>query len=113
MECLRVQRILWTDGTGEPVASHLEECDGCRAEARRMGQLRTALADLAAELPVPRPELEPALLALVERSRLGRARDLVVHPRFWRGAAWGAAAATAAAFGVLVARRIIRPDLVA
>ncbi len=113
MDCSQVRRRLWTEDGPVAVAGHIESCEGCRVEAVRARELKAVLADLRHELaPVP-AELEDALLAFAGPDRLRRARNLLVHPRFWRGAAVGAAAAATAAVGVIVARRIARPDLVA
>jgi anti-sigma-K factor RskA len=61
--------------------------------------------------------LEPAIIAAVTRTKIDRAREVVSHPKFWRGAAVGAAAAAAAATAALgiiaVRRRVTAPDLVA
>jgi anti-sigma-K factor RskA len=64
------------------------------------------------DVAFPPAHLESVLLAAIPRSRVERAREIVSHPKFWRGAAVGAAAATVAAFGLIVARRVGRPELV-
>lgn len=112
MECRRVQQLLWVDEADPPALAHVEACPSCRREARRLGELRLALVELG-EREVDVPEwLEGAILTAIARTPFDRARDLVLHPRFWRSAAVGAAAA-AAAFGLIVARRYGRPDLAA
>lgn len=113
MECSQIRRRLWAEDAPMAVAGHLETCDACRVESARARQLKAALGQLRLELAAVPPELEEALLSLAARERFGRARTLLVHPRFWRGAAVGAAAAATAAVGVIVARRLVRPDLVA
>lgn len=113
MDCTTAQRLLWMDEASGGVEAHLHACAACRTEARRLGELKLALADLR-EIHADAPEeLRDALVEVALRTRFGRARELVSHPRFWRGAAVGAAAATAAAFGLIVARRIARPDMAA
>jgi hypothetical protein len=66
---------------------------------------------------VPPDALEPAIIAAVTRNKLERAREVVSHPKFRRGAAVGAAAAAAvatAAIGIIaVRRRVAAPDMVA
>lgn len=125
--CEVVQRALWTHETDASMGSHLESCPECGTEASRAAQLRAALGSLHAELAEPPAHLYPSLLATIgganARARNAadtapvlqrwrrRAREVVVHPRF-RGAALGAAAASAAAFaGVVLARRLARPSL--
>jgi len=110
-DCMDVQRLVWADHDAPTVRAHLEECEECRAESRRARQLRVGLAGLQAAVVLPPAGLEPALLTLAERRRFDRARELVYHPTFRRGAAVGAAAAATAAFGIILARRMLRPDL--
>lgn len=108
MNCQEIQRIVWTEGPETVPSSHLEECRACREESRRAAALQTALAGMRDRFAVPPPTLEPQLLAAIERSRFGRAREIVAQPRFWRGAAVGAAAAAAAAtaaIGIIAVRR--------
>lgn len=112
MECRRAQQLLWTGSDDLRVLAHLDECSSCRSDARQLGELKLVLAELGGEEADVPDDLEAAILAAVERRRLDRARDLVSHPRVWRSAAVGAAAA-AAAFGWVVARRYVRPDLAA
>src|SRR5919108_2584698 len=116
-QCNEVERILWTDGADAVPQSHLEECRSCREEARRAADLRAALSGMKNRFAQPPVSLEPAIIAAVGRSKLDRAREVVSHPKFWRGAAVGAAAAAAAAtaaIGIIAARRrVAAPDLVA
>jgi anti-sigma factor RsiW len=107
--CQSIQRALWA---GETVTDpHLATCAECATEARRSAQLGAALASMRAEvLDVP-PHLEAALVASIPVSVAGRVRGLVRRPVVIRSAALGAAAASAAAFGVIVARRMARPGL--
>lgn len=112
MDCRWAQRLLWTDTEDPRALAHLDGCPSCRRDAQHLAELKLALAELGSEeVDVP-ADLEEAILAAVERRHLERARDLVSHPRFWRNAAVGAAAA-AAAFGLIVARRYVRPELAA
>lgn len=116
-ECREIQRVMWTDGP-EAVAqshlAHLDSCGACRAEARRAGDLLAALAGMGARMIAPPEDLEADLIAVSTKTRMGRAREVVSHPKFWRGAAVGAAAAAAAAtaaFGLIAARRAARPEV--
>ncbi len=115
--CEEIQRIVWTEGPELVPSSHLEECRACREETRRAADLKTALAGMRDRFAVPPPTLEPELMAALGRTRRVRAREIVAHPRFWRGAAVGAAAAAAAAtaaIGIIaVRRRSAATDLVA
>lgn len=112
MECRRAQQLLWMDADDPHVLAHLDHCSPCRSAGRQLAELKLALAELGAEEADVPADLEGAILAAIERRRLERALDLVSHPRFWRNAAVGAAAA-AAAFGLIVAHRHVRPDLAA
>lgn len=136
MDCRAIRQLLWAGEVDRPaVATHLDGCDRCAVESLQVKGLLTALSDLGAEVAIPPVALEPALLAIASarpagpiaevvtmpeprptlefpRAAVDRARGVVAHPRFWKGAAVGAAAATVAAFGLIVARRIVRPDLV-
>ena len=106
--CEEVQKTMWADGPEAVPAGHVETCDTCRLEARRAGDIIAALAGMRSRMAVAPTDLEPALFELASRARRGRAREVVTHPKFWRGAAVGAAAAAAAAtaaFGLIVARR--------
>ena len=112
--CEEIQRQMWTDGPDAVASPHIDTCDVCRLEARRAGDVLAALTGMRARLATPPVGLEPALLELASRARRGRAREVVTHPKFWRGAAVGAAAAAAAAtaaFGLIVARRHARPEV--
>lgn len=116
MNCQEIQRIVWMEGPDVAPQSHLDDCTSCRGEVRRAADLQAALSGMRNRLAVPPDTLEPRLIAALTRTRLDRARDIVQHPRFWRGAAVGAAAAAAAAtaaVGIIVARRRAAPDLVA
>jgi len=115
LECREVERIVWTDGPELAPASHLAECRACRDEARRAADLRAALSGMRNRFAFPPPTLEPALIAAATKTRYSRAREVVTHPRFLRGAAVGAAAAAAtAAIGLIAARRrAAATDLVA
>src|SRR5207247_7468783 len=91
--CEEVQKTMWTDGPDAVPAAHMETCDVCRLEARRAGDVLAALAGMRARMAAVPTGLEPALLELASRARRGRAREVVTHPQFWRGAAAGAAPA--------------------
>jgi predicted anti-sigma-YlaC factor YlaD len=103
-ECGEIERIVWTDGPDAALESHIHECASCREEVRRAGDMQAALRGMQMRLATPPEGLEAAIIAAVNKSRLDKARDIVSHPKFWRGAAVGAAAATAAV-GLLVASR--------
>lgn len=112
MECVDARRAVW-GGEAEraDVRTHVQGCSACAVESRRAARLAVTLAGMREDLaPVP-AGLYPALVASIPRSPADRARKLVTHPRFWRGAAVGAAAATMAAFGVVAARRMLRPGI--
>jgi hypothetical protein len=114
--CEEIQKTVWTDGPDAVPAGHIETCDVCRLEARRAGDVLAALAGMRSRLAVVPTGLESELFELASRVRRGRAREVVTHPKFWRGAAVGAAAAAAAAtaaFGLIVARRhqAARPEV--
>jgi predicted anti-sigma-YlaC factor YlaD len=116
--CQEIERIVWEEGPQSAPESHLTECRSCREEARRAADLQAALHGMQSRFAVPPAELEPALIAALQRSGpLDRAREIVQHPKFWRGAAVGAAAAAAAAtaaIGIIaVRRRSAAPDMVA
>lgn len=108
-ECSEVEQIVWTDGPEAAPQEHLVECDRCRAESRQAADLRAALSGLQTRIADVPAGLEPSIFAAISRTRLDRARDVVSHPKFWRGAAVGAGAAAAAAVGLLVARRRLAP----
>lgn len=111
--CVEIQRLLWSGEDAQPlVASHLTACGDCQVEARRAHDLSLVLVSLGNELAVVPSGLRQSIVDALPRSPVDRARDVVSHPKFWRGAAVGAAAATVAAFGFVVARRFVRPDLV-
>jgi predicted anti-sigma-YlaC factor YlaD len=116
MECREVERVIWTDGPEAASAEHLLECRTCREESRRAADLQAALTGMRNRFAVPPAELEHMIVEAVSRTRINRARDIVSHPKFWRGAAVGAAAAAGvagAAIGVLAARRRVaaRPEV--
>jgi predicted anti-sigma-YlaC factor YlaD len=120
MDCREVEHIIWTDGPEAASAEHLLECRACREESRRAADLQAALTGMRNRFALPPDELEHLILDAVSRTRLGRARDIVAditaRPKFWRGAAVGAAAAaglTGAAIGVIAARRRVaaRPEV--
>jgi hypothetical protein len=108
-ECSEIERIVWTDGPEAAPQEHIAECDRCRAETRQAADLRAALSGLQTRFADVPAGLEPAIFAAISRSRLDRARDIVTHPKFLRGAAVGAGAAAAAAVGLIVARRRLGP----
>ena len=110
LDCLDIERIIWTEGPEAAPSEHLHRCDSCRAEARRAADIKAALSGLGMRVAVPPADLEASIMAAVTRTRLDRARDIVSHPKFWRGAAVGAAAAATAAVGLLVARRLAKPE---
>jgi hypothetical protein len=105
MNCSEVERIVWTEGPDEAPHAHLVECQSCREEARRAGDLQAALVGMRNRFALPPADLEELIVAAVTRTRLAWARDIVSHPKFWRGAAVGAAAAAGVAGAVLAARR--------
>lgn len=114
--CAEIQRLVWMEGPEAAPVSHLEECRACREESRRAGDLQTALAAMRERFAVPPASLEPQLMSVLGRKRIDRAREIVQHPRFWRGAAVGAAAAAAAAtaaIGIIAARRRSAADAAA
>ena len=114
IECRDVRQLLWAGDAVPAVASiHIDSCPNCRVEARRAGQLVTILANLQHDLAVPPPELQRSLITATPRSRTERAREMLSHPKFWRGAAVGAVAASVAAVGLVVARRLARPGVAA
>jgi predicted anti-sigma-YlaC factor YlaD len=108
-QCSDVERIVWSEGPEAAPQEHLSECQACRVQSRQAGDLRAALSGLKTRLAVAPADLEPAIFAAISRTRLDRARDIVAHPKFWRGAAVGAAAAATAAVGLIVARRRLAP----
>jgi hypothetical protein len=117
-DCREIERIVWTEGPEAAPQTHIVECRTCREEVRRAGDLRAALQGLKMRLAAPPLGLDTSIIdAAHERTRLDRARDIVAHPKFWRGAAVGAAAAATAAVGLFVARRRLatrpEPELVA
>ena len=105
MDCREIQRAMWTDGPEAVPDHHLTGCAACRGEARRAADLLAALAGMRTRVAIAPAELEQTILAAATRARPNRAREIVAHPKFWRGAAVGAAAAATAAVGVIVARR--------
>jgi len=105
MNCSEVERIVWADGPDAAPATHLVECRSCREEARRAGDLQAALTGMRNRFALPPDDLEDMIVAAVTRTRLAWARDIVAHPKFWRGAAVGAAAAAGVAGAVFAARR--------
>ena len=108
MNCQEIQRIVWMEGPDIAPQSHLDDCRSCREEVRRAADLQAALSGMRNRMAVPPETLEPSLIAALTRTRIDRARDIVQHPRFWRGAAVGAAAAAAAAtaaIGIIAVRR--------
>jgi predicted anti-sigma-YlaC factor YlaD len=110
-QCSDVEQIVWSEGPEAAPQEHLSECDACRLQSRQAADLSAALSGLRTRFAEVPADLEPAILAAVARTRLDWARDIVTHPKFWRGAAVGAAAAATAAVGLLVARRrSMRPE---
>src|SRR5688500_6978640 len=103
--CLDIKRDIWTEGPGLAPKAHLETCDVCREQARRAADLDAALQGLRTRDAETPTDLYAAIVGAVNRGRVDRARGIVAHPRFWRGAAVGAAAATAVA-GLIVARKL-------
>ncbi len=107
-QCPDIERIIWTDGPDAAPSDHIDDCPSCRAESRRAADLQAALSGMRNRFAAAPIELESNILAAVNRTRIDRARDIVAHPKFWRGAAVGAGAAAAvatAAIGVMRARR--------
>jgi predicted anti-sigma-YlaC factor YlaD len=103
--------MIWTDGPQSVPAAHLETCAQCREQSRRAADLDAALKGLRTREAMVPFELEVAILDAVSRTRLDRARGVVGHPSFWKGAAVAGAAAATAVAGLLVARRrLSRPD---
>jgi len=116
MECREVEHIIWTDGPEAASAEHLLSCRACREESRRAADLQAALTGMRNRFALPPDDLEHMIVETISRNRLDRARDIVSHPKFWRGAAVGAAAAAGvagAAIGVIAARRRVaaRPEV--
>jgi len=115
MECREVERIIWTDGPDAVAPEHFVECRTCREESRRAADLQAALTGMRNRFALPPDDLERMIVDAVSRTRLDWARDIVSHPKFWRGAAVGAAAAgvATAAIGVIAARRRVaaRPEV--
>jgi predicted anti-sigma-YlaC factor YlaD len=116
MECREVERIIWMDGPDAVTAEHLTGCRACREESRRAADLQAALLGMRNRFALPPADLEHMIVEAVGRTRIDRAREVVTHPRFWRGAAVGAAAAAGvagAAIGVIAARRRVaaRPEV--
>jgi hypothetical protein len=108
LNCSEVERVIWSDGPEHAPQAHLIDCSSCREEARRAADLEAALIGMRSRFATAPDELESAIIAAVSQSRLDRAREVVRHPKFRRGAALGAAAAAAAAtaaFGLIAARR--------
>ena len=111
-QCSDVERIVWSDGPDAAPQEHLITCDACRAQSRQAADIRAALSGLQTRIAPTPADLEPAIFAAISsRTTLDRARDIVAQPRFWRGAAVGAAAAATAAVGLIVARRRLAPRL--
>ncbi len=115
MDCREAEHIIWTEGPDAVTAEHLIGCPSCRNESRRAADLQAALIGMRNRFAMPPVELERMIVEAVTRTRLDRARDIVSHPKFWRGAAVGAAAAAGvagAALGVMAARRrVARPEV--
>ena len=111
-QCSDVERIVWSDGPDAAPQDHIAECESCRSQSRQAADLQAALFGLRTRLAPTPADLEPAIFAAISsRTTLDRARDVVSHPRFWRGAAVGAAAAATAAVGLIVAKRRFTPRL--
>jgi hypothetical protein len=107
-KCREVEQIIWTEGPEAAPQAHVNECASCSAETRRAADLQAALSGMRSRFAMAPVGLESRIVAAVNRTRIDRARDIVSHPKFWRGAAVGAAAAAAAAtaaIGVMRARR--------
>lgn len=116
INCEHVEQIVWSEGPEAAPQEHITECASCREQSRQAGDLRAALSGLQTRFASVPANLQPSILEAVSRTRSNRARDIVSHPRFWRGAAVGAAAVGTAAVGLLVARRRMarpEPELVA
>lgn len=113
MECREVERIIWMDGPDAASPEHLVECRTCREESRRAADLQAALTGMRNRFALAPSELEQMIVEAVTRTRLERARGIVSHPKFWRGAAVGAAAAAGVATAVIAARRRVsaRPEV--
>jgi predicted anti-sigma-YlaC factor YlaD len=104
--CDEIERTIWTDGPEAAPREHLQSCDSCREESRRAGDLQAALTGLRLRYEVPPAGLEDEIVASLGRKpSLGRAREIIQHPKFWRGAAVAGAAVGSAAVGLIVARR--------
>jgi predicted anti-sigma-YlaC factor YlaD len=111
ISCEDVERIVWSEGPEAAPEQHLTECARCREQSRQAADLRAALSGLKNRFAVVPTALEPSIFDAIARARTNRARDIVSHPKFWRGAAVGAAAVGTAAVGLLVARRrLTRPE---
>ena len=120
MDCREIERVIWMEGPDAAPSDHLVSCVGCREESRRAADLQAALIGMRSRFAMPPVELERMIVDAVTRNRLDRARQIVTdmtsRPRFWRGAAVGAAAAAGvagAAIGVIAARRRVaaRPEV--
>jgi predicted anti-sigma-YlaC factor YlaD len=110
IHCTEIQYAIWTEGPQAAPAAHLETCSACREQSRRAADLGAALAGLRRREAMVPLELEASILDAVSQTRLDRARGVVSHPNFWKGAAVAGAAAATAVAGLLVARRLSRAD---
>jgi len=112
VQCRDVEQAIWEEGPDAAPSEHLATCVSCREESRRAADLQAALIGMRSRFAMPPVELEQMIVDAVSRTRIDRARqivtDLTARPKFWRGAAVGAAAAAGvagAAIGVMAARR--------
>jgi anti-sigma-K factor RskA len=109
--CEHVEQIVWSEGPEAAPAEHIAGCASCSEQSRQAGDLRAALSGMQNRFAAIPTHLEPSIFEAVSRTRVNRAREIVSHPKFWRGAAVGAAAVGTAAVGLLVARRrLTRPE---
>jgi predicted anti-sigma-YlaC factor YlaD len=112
IDCTEIQRLIWTDGPLAAPSDHIDTCSACREQARRAADLDAALHGLRTRDAIVPLELEASIVAAVNQTRFDRARGVVSHPKFWKGAAVGAAAAATAVAGLIVARKLAgRPDV--
>ncbi len=104
MECQEVREQLsaWLDAeldeaTGAAVAAHVDKCEACRREWRRLTALETALGSLAAPMP---PGLAEKVLAQVRAPR---------RRQWWQSVALAACLVLGIALGGSMAQTFYAP----